>query len=49
MTKRRKFSPEFKREAVKLTQQPGANGGGALRCSCRAALADSQTKRDRLR
>lgn len=22
MTKRRKFSPEFKREAVKLTQQP---------------------------
>jgi transposase len=23
MTKRRKFSPEFKREAVKLTQQPG--------------------------
>jgi len=23
MTKRRKFSPEFKREAVKLTLQPG--------------------------
>ena len=23
MTKRRKYSPEFKREAIKLTQQPG--------------------------
>jgi len=28
MTKRRKFSPEFKQEAVKLTLQPGV-------CSCR--------------
>ncbi|WP_223917306.1 transposase [Aeromonas caviae] len=27
MTKRRKFSPEFKREAVKLTQQPGTGAG----------------------
>lgn len=25
MTKRRKFSPEFKREAVALTQQPGVS------------------------
>ncbi|WP_349255390.1 transposase, partial [Spectribacter acetivorans] len=23
MTKRRKYSPEFKREAVELTRQPG--------------------------
>ena len=25
MTKRRQYSPEFKREAVKLTQQPGVS------------------------
>ena len=25
MTKRRKYSPEFKREAVLLTQQPGVS------------------------
>ncbi|MEQ8797759.1 MAG: transposase, partial [Salinisphaeraceae bacterium] len=25
MTKRRKYSPEFKREAVELTRQPGVS------------------------
>ena len=33
MTKRRKYSPEFKREAVLLTQQPGV--------SCRQIALDT--------
>jgi transposase len=48
MAKRRKYSEEFKREAVGLTQQPGANVSQVAR-ALKRELAKVKRERDFLR